>query len=172
MWPVAATEVRTGHCLTHINKNLYLTLKKISCILSTKEIIMSKYRIILADDHALVREGIKRIIQEDPKLTVVDETSDGLELLRLLDETTPDMIILDISMPGLGGIEAIRIIKELYPQIKVLVLTMHKNKEYLYVAMDNGADGYLVKDDANDVLHSAIKTIRRGKTFISPLIFG
>jgi DNA-binding NarL/FixJ family response regulator len=65
-----------------------------------------------------------------------------------------------------------KIIKELYPHIKVLVLTMHKSKEYLYVAMDNGADGYLVKDDANDVLHSAIKTIRRGKTFISPLIFG
>jgi DNA-binding NarL/FixJ family response regulator len=132
---------------------------------------MPKYRIILADDHVLVREGIKRILQEDPRLTVVDETGDGVELLRLLEETTPDMIIIDISMPGLGGIEALKLIKDLYPQIKVLVLTMHKSKEYLYVAMENGADGYLVKDDANDVLHSAIKTIRRGKTFISPLIF-
>lgn len=158
--------------MTDFNKNLYIAIKKISSILPTKETIMPNYRIMLADDHVLVREGIKRIIQEDPKLTVVDETGDGVELLRLLEETTPDMIILDISMPGLGGIEAVKIIKELYPQIKVLVLTMHKNKEYLYVAMDNGADGYLVKDDANDVLHSAIKTIRRGKTFISPLIFG
>ena len=133
---------------------------------------MSRYRIILADDHVLVREGIKRIIQEDPKLGVVDETGDGLELLRLLEETTPDMVILDISMPGMGGIEAIKIIKELHPKIKILVLTMHKNKGYLYEAMNNGADGYLLKEDANDILHSAIKTIRRGKTFISPLIFG
>jgi DNA-binding NarL/FixJ family response regulator len=132
---------------------------------------MAKYRIILADDHVLVREGVKRIIQEDPKLTVVDETGDGLELLRRLEETTPDMIILDISMPGLGGMEAIKIIKELHPKIKILVLTMHKSKEYLYVAMNNGADGYLLKEDANDILHKAIKTIRRGETFISPLLF-
>jgi len=133
---------------------------------------MSKYRIILADDHVLVRAGIKRIIQEDPHLTVVDETGDGLELLRLLEETTPNMVIIDISMPGLGGIEAIKIIKELYPKIKILVLTMHKSKEYLYEAMNNGGDGYLLKEDANDILHSAIATIRRGGTFISPLIFG
>jgi DNA-binding NarL/FixJ family response regulator len=132
---------------------------------------MSNYKIILADDHVLVREGIKRIIQEDPELSVIDETSDGLELLRRLEETTPDMIIIDISMPGLGGIEAIKIIKELYPRLKILVLTMHKSKEYLYVTMNNGADGYLLKEDANDILHSAIKTIRRGETFISPLIF-
>ena len=172
MWPFNATTVRDGHGLTGNSKHLYLSLRKqISRIILLHEIIMSKYRIILADDHVLVREGIKRILQENPKLTVVDETGDGLELLRLLEETTPDMVILDISMPGLGGIDAIKIIKELHPQIKVLVLTMHKSKEYLYVAMDNGADGYLVKDDANEILHSAIKTIRRGKTYISPLIF-
>jgi DNA-binding NarL/FixJ family response regulator len=133
---------------------------------------MSKYRIILADDHVLVREGVKRLIEEDPKMAVVDDTGDGLELLRLLEEMTPDMVILDISMPGLGGIEAIKIIKEHYPKIKLLVLTMHKSKEYVYVAMDNGADGYVLKEDANNVLHSAIKTIQHGKTFISPLIFG
>jgi len=133
---------------------------------------MAKYRIILADDHVMVREGVKRIIQEDPKLIVIDETGDGLELLRLLEEMSPDMVIVDISMPGLGGIEAIKIIKELHPHIKVLVLTMHRSREYLYVAMDNGANGYLLKDDANDILHSAIAALRRGETFISPLIFG
>jgi two-component system, NarL family, response regulator NreC len=133
---------------------------------------MAKYRIILADDHGMVREGVKRIIQEDPKLSVIDETGDGLELLRLLEEKPPDLVILDISMPGLGGIEAIKIIKELYPQIKVLVLTMHRSREYLYVAMDSGADGYLLKDDANEILHSAIAALRRGETFISPLMFG
>jgi DNA-binding NarL/FixJ family response regulator len=139
--------------------------------LSHKSKPMPRYRIILADDHVLVREGIKRLIQEDPNLSVVDDTGDGLELLRLLEDTTPDMVILDISMPGLSGMEAIKIIKQLYPKIKILVLTMHKTKEYVYIAMDNGADGYLLKEDANDILHSAIKTISRGKTFISPLIF-
>jgi DNA-binding NarL/FixJ family response regulator len=131
---------------------------------------MAKYRIVQADDHAMVREGVKRIIEEDPKLTVVGETGDGLELLRLLEETEPDMVLLDISMPGLRGIEAIKIIKQLYPDIKILVLTMHKTKEYLYLAMNDGADGYILKEDANDVLHTAIKTIRHGKTFISPTI--
>lgn len=129
---------------------------------------MSKYRIMLADDHVMVREGIKRIIQEDAMLSVVEETGDGVELMRLLEETTPDMVILDISMPGLRGLEAIKIIKELYPHIKILILTMHKTKEYLYLAMNDGADGYVVKDDANEVLHKAIKTIRHGQTFISP----
>ncbi|MFA4902146.1 MAG: response regulator transcription factor [Desulfobaccales bacterium] len=129
---------------------------------------MSKYRIMLADDHVMVRDGIKRIIQEDAKLSVVEETGDGVELMRLLEETTPDMVVLDISMPGLRGLEAVKIIKELYPQIKILILTMHKTKEYLYLAMNDGADGYVLKEDANDVLHKAIKTIRHGQTFISP----
>jgi DNA-binding NarL/FixJ family response regulator len=133
---------------------------------------MPDYRIMLADDHVLVREGIKRIIQEDPELKVVDEAGDGLELLELLKRSTPDMVILDIAMPRLHGLEAIKFIKELYPEVKILVLTMHKSKEYVYQAMDKGADGYLVKDDANEVLHSAIIALRQGKNFISPLIFG
>jgi DNA-binding NarL/FixJ family response regulator len=133
---------------------------------------MSKYRIMLADDHVMVREGIKRIIQEDAKLSVVEETGDGVELMRLLEETAPDMVVLDISMPGLRGLEAIKIIKELYPQVKILILTMHKTKEYLYLAMNDGADGYVLKEDANDILHKAIKTIRHGKTFISPTMLG
>jgi DNA-binding NarL/FixJ family response regulator len=131
---------------------------------------MAKYRIVQADDHALVREGVKRIIEEDPKLTVVGETGDGLELLRLLEETMPDMVLLDISMPGLRGIEAIKIIKELFPNIKILILTMHKTKEYLYLAMNDGADGYILKEDANDILHTAINTIRHGNTYISPTV--
>ncbi len=131
---------------------------------------MSKYRIMLADDHVLVREGIKRIIQENAKLSVVEETGDGVELMHLLEETTPDMLILDISMPGLRGLEAIKIIKELYPHVKILVLTMHKRKEYLYSAMHDGADGYILKEDANDILHKAIHTLRHGQTFISPTL--
>ena len=132
---------------------------------------MSNYRIILAEDHVLVREGIKRLIQEDSELQVIDEAGDGLELLKILEETTPDMVIIDINMPRLRGLEATKFIKELYPEIKVLILTMNKSKELLYQAMNYGADGYLLKEDAIDILHSAIKNIRVGKTFISPLIF-
>lgn len=81
------------------------------------------------------------------------------------------MVIVDISMPRLQGLEAIKLIKGLYPEVKVLILTMHNEMDYLYRAMDNGADGYLLKEDAPEVFHSAIKTIQEGKTFISPLLF-
>lgn len=133
---------------------------------------MSQYRIILAEDHVLMRKGIKKIIHENPELEVVGESSDGLELLHLLEESTPDMVILDISMPRLKGLEAIKIIKGLYPEVKVLVLTMHNNKDYLYRAMDSGADGYVLKEEPPESFHSAIDTIRNGKTYISPLLFG
>lgn len=133
---------------------------------------MPNYRIILADDHVLMRQGLKKLIQEDPELQVVDEAGDGLELLEILEKSTPDMVIIDINMPRLRGLEATKFINELYPEIKVLILTMNNNKELVYQAMNNGADGYLLKDDASEILHSAIKTIRHGKTFISPLIFG
>jgi DNA-binding NarL/FixJ family response regulator len=133
---------------------------------------MSQYRIILADDHVLVRQGIKRIVQEDHELTVWGEAGDGLELLELLEKSTPDMVILDLSVPRLRGLEAIKLIKGLHPEVKVLILTMHKSKEYLYQAMSNGADGYLLKEDTEQTLLSSINTIRRGKTFISPHLFG
>jgi DNA-binding NarL/FixJ family response regulator len=89
---------------------------------------MSIYRIIQADDHALVREGIKKILLEDPDLCVIGETGDGQELLRLVEEKTPDMVLLDISMPGLRGLEAIKLIKQSHPQVRILVLTIHKTK--------------------------------------------
>ena len=132
---------------------------------------MPPYKIILADDHVLMREGLKRIIQEDPELRVVDEAGDGVELLEILEKSTPDMVIIDINMPRLRGLEATKFIKELYPEVKVLVLTMNKSKELVYQAMKNGANGYLLKEDAHDVLKVAIERIRRGENFISPLIF-
>jgi DNA-binding NarL/FixJ family response regulator len=132
---------------------------------------MAPYKIILADDHVLMREGLKRIIQEDPELRVVDEAGDGVELLEILEKSTPDMVIIDINMPRLRGLEATKFIKELYPEVKVLVLTMNKSKELVYQAMKNGANGYLLKEDAHDVLQVAIERIRSGENFISPLIF-
>ncbi len=131
---------------------------------------MQPYQIVLADDHLLFREGVKRIIETYPELKVVGEVNDGLMLLELLKKTPPEMVILDISMPNLQGIEATREIKHLSPEVKVLILTMHKSKEHLYRAISAGAEGYLLKEDAHTDLISAIKTIQGGGTFISPLI--
>ncbi len=131
---------------------------------------MTSYRIVLADDHTLFRQGVRKIIEEVVDYKVVEEVSDGLALVELLKKLTPDMIILDISMPNLRGIEATHDIKRIHPDLKILILTMHKNKEYLYQAISAGALGYLLKEDADTDLLYAIETIRQGKTYISPIL--
>jgi DNA-binding NarL/FixJ family response regulator len=131
---------------------------------------MNRYRIVLADDHLLLRTGLKRILEKIPDLEIIGEAGCGLELLALLNKLTPNMVIADISMPMLRGIEATSEIKAIHPNAKVLILTMHKNKEYLYQAISAGADGYLLKEDADTQLISAIETIRRGRIYVSPLL--
>jgi DNA-binding NarL/FixJ family response regulator len=132
--------------------------------------MVSPFKIMLADDHVMFRRGVRSLIQGMPDVEVVGEAGDGLELLRLLRESKPDLVIMDISMPNLRGLEATREIKSLDPEIKVLILTMHKDREYLYHALTAGAEGYLLKEDADGELISAIETLRRGGTFISPLM--
>lgn len=131
---------------------------------------MKSYHIVLADDHLMFRHGIKRIIEESEGLSVIGEAGDGLELLNLLKKTTPDMVILDISMPKLRGLEAAREIKTIYPQIKILILSMHKSKEYFVQALSARADGYMLKEDTDVELVSAIEIIRQGKIFLSPIL--
>jgi len=131
---------------------------------------MDPYRIVLADDHVLVRQGIRKIIQENREMQVIGEEGDGLELLDILKKTHPDLVIVDISMPRLQGLEATKRIKRVCPGIKVLILTMHRSKEYLRQALENGADGYLLKEDADLALFSAIDAVRQGQVFISPLL--
>jgi DNA-binding NarL/FixJ family response regulator len=133
---------------------------------------MTPYGIILIDDHNILREGLKRIIMEREDLQVVGEASNPLELFELLRNTTPQMLILDISMPNMRGVEATREVKSISPQTKVLILTMHKDKDYLYHAIEAGADGYLLKEDADSEIFTAIDTIRRGGTYVSPLLAG
>ncbi|OGP67200.1 MAG: hypothetical protein A2169_04110 [Deltaproteobacteria bacterium RBG_13_47_9] len=130
------------------------------------------YRIVLADDHVILRQGLKMILEQRHDLRVIGEAGDGLDLLALLDTATPHMVILDISMPKLRGIEATRRIKRIYPQVKVLILTMHKSQEYLDHALNAGADGYLLKEDSNTELFSAIERIRQGEAYISSLLSG
>jgi DNA-binding NarL/FixJ family response regulator len=127
------------------------------------------YRVVLADDHALVRQGLKRIIAEAGDIQVVGEAGDGLELLDILTGLSTDMVILDISMPRLRGIEAIHEIRAIHPDVAILVLTMHKDMEYLYLALSAGAKGYVLKDDADKELFAAIARLRQGRTYVSPL---
>lgn len=127
-----------------------------------------RYRVILADDHVLVRRGLRRILEENQDLEISGEVGDGLELLSLLNKMNPDMVILDVSMPNLRGIEAIPEIHRVHPDVKVLILTMHSEEEYLYQAISAGADGYLLKEDAEKELFLAIENIRKGRVYISP----
>lgn len=129
-----------------------------------------RYRIVLADDHQMFRRGVKRIIQENEELEVIGEASDGLQLLEIVKQSPPDMVIVDISMPNLRGVEATQEIKMSHPGIKIIILTMHKDKEYLYHALSAGAEGYLLKEDADVELFAAIKAIRQGSSYISPLL--
>ena len=131
---------------------------------------MNPYQIILADDHLMFRKGIKRIIEDSKNLLVIGEAGDGLQLLELLKKAKPDMVILDISMPKLRGLEATHEIKTRYPGIKILILTMHRNKEYLLQALSAKADGYLLKEDTDTQLIAAIESIRAGKIFLSHLM--
>ena len=122
----------------------------------------SPFKILLADDHVMFRRGVRRIIQGIDNVEVVGEASDGLELLRLLKDLDPNLVIMDISMPNLRGLEATREIKCVDSQVKVLILTMHKDREYLYHALTAGAEGYLLKEDADGELIAAIETLRKG----------
>jgi len=127
-----------------------------------------QYRILLADDHVLIRHGIKNIIKKNDQFAVVGEVSNGKQLMSFLEDSEIDLIILDISMPDIGGMEAIGLVKNKYPWIKILMLTMHKNKQYFYNAMAAGANGYLMKDDSDEELLVAITKVLNGKNYISP----
>ena len=131
---------------------------------------MDAYTIILADDHAMFREGVRKIIERIEGAIISGEVNDGLELLELLKRSSPNLVILDISMPNLRGLEAIREIKKTYSQVKVLVLTMHKKREFLRQALRDGADGFLLKEDAGSELIRAVQTVRNGGKYLSPLL--
>ena len=131
---------------------------------------MTPFRIILADNHTLCRQGIRRIIEEESIFKVVGEVGDGLELLDILNDVKTDMIILNICMPNLRGLEAAKTIKAILPDIKILILTMRRNTAYFKKAVSNGVEGYLLKEDADLELLTAIETIRQGETYISPIL--
>ena len=124
--------------------------------------------IMLVDDHAVVREGYRAMLQKQPGLAVVAEASDGVEAYRLYKETGPDLVIMDLSMPGIGGIEAIRRLRQWDKRAKILVFTMHQNAAFAVQAIRAGASGYVTKTSPPETLVHAVMDALSGKIAISP----
>ena len=132
----------------------------------------SPARILIADDHTILRAGIRALLDIQPDFLVVGEVDNGKDAIYSAGQLKPDLIISDLSMPGTNGTEAIQRIKSRYPEIKILVLTVHKSEEYVHAALKAGASGYLLKDDTSDELISACTNILAGKTHLSPSVCG
>lgn len=127
-----------------------------------------KQRVLLVEDHTVLRAGLKALLSQEPNLEVVGESDNGRDAIRMIGMLNPHLVVTDISMPGMNGIEAITDIKRRYPATRVLVLTIHKEEEYIHDALRAGADGYLLKDATHDELRIAIRSVLNGKIYLSP----
>ena len=130
------------------------------------------YRIIITEDHTILRQGLRVLLSSDPDFKIVGEAEDGRESIRLAETLLPDLILMDLSMPNMTGIEAIREIKKRSKDTKIVVLTVHKGEEYVLSALEAGADGYVLKDANRDELSTAIRKVLEGKRYLSPDISG
>ena len=131
---------------------------------------MEPISILLADDHTLVRAGIRALIEQLPTVKVVGEAKDGREALRLVKEHKPDLVLMDVAMPGLNGLEATARVSKEFPDVRVIILSMYANEEYVREAINAGASGYLVKRSAATELERAITAVARGEKYFSPLV--
>jgi len=131
---------------------------------------MKKIRVLIAEDHTIVRQGLVALLRSEPEIEVVGEASDGFEAVEMAKKLLPDIVLMDIAMRNLNGLEATRKIKKLFPHIKVLVLTMYENEEWIFQVLKAGASGYLIKDSAMTDLTSAIRAVSQGDSFLSPSI--
>ena len=129
-----------------------------------------KIRILVADDHTIVRKGLCALLDGHREIEVVAEAENGREAIKKVEQVQPDIVLMDITMPGLNGLETTRQLKKRHPKIKILILTMHDNEEYIFETLRAGASGYLVKRTAPDELISAIHAVNRGESFLSPSI--
>ncbi|MBN1396961.1 MAG: response regulator transcription factor [Bacteroidetes bacterium] len=128
---------------------------------------MNKIRILLADDHPMVRSGLIKLLEPFKEFVIIGEASDGEEAVAMTRKLEPDVLVIDLSMPKLSGIEATKIICKNYPSVKVLVLTMYDNEEYVYQILKSGAGGYLLKNSGRDELAAAIRAVAQGGRFFS-----
>ena len=125
-------------------------------------------RIFIAEDQTIVRDGLRALLSSDPGFEIVGEAEDGREVIRNIKECNPDLILMDLSMPRMNGMEAIKEVKKLLPNTKILVLTIHKTEEYILPVLKAGADGYVLKHDTQAELMTAIKSVLEGKSYLSP----
>ena len=128
----------------------------------------TRQRIVIAEDFTILREGLRSLLSSHPEFEIVGEAEDGQEAIRNVDTLKPDLALMDLSMPRMNGMEAIREIKKRFPGTKILVLTVHKTEEYIHAALQAGADGYILKDSTYPELEMAIKSVMDGKRYISP----
>jgi two-component system, NarL family, response regulator NreC len=131
---------------------------------------MNKIRILLADDHTVMRAGLRLLLERQPDMVVVAEAEDGRQTVELADTHTPEVVVLDIAMPNLNGIEAARQIVSKHPKASVVILSMHSDESYVLRALKAGARAYLLKDSAESDLIRAIRAVRDGKSFFSPAV--
>ncbi len=131
---------------------------------------MNRIRVLLADDHTILRDGIRALLVDQADIEVIGEAEDGLSTVKMVGKLKPDVVIMDIAMPLLNGLEATRQIQRDYPQVKVLILTMHENEEYIRQVLAAGALGYVLKDAAAQDLLGAIRAVHRGEAVLSPAI--
>ncbi len=130
--------------------------------------MVEKIRVLIADDHTIVRSGVRLLLQAEPDIEVVGEAVDGGEALALAESLKPDVVLMDIAMPGMSGLDATRQIKARYPEMRVLVLTMHRSDEYFFEMLKAGASGYILKGAEISELIGAIRTVARDEVFLYP----
>jgi DNA-binding NarL/FixJ family response regulator len=131
---------------------------------------MAKIRIVLADDHVILRQGTRQLLEHESDMEVVGEASDGAEAVQLVTKLKPDIVIIDVAMPGMNGIEATKKIKEILPGTKILVLTGYDLDEYIFSLLEMGAAGYLLKDVSGDDLVGAVRAVYQGEPVLHPTV--
>jgi two-component system, NarL family, response regulator DegU len=128
--------------------------------------MINKIRILIADDHSLIRQGLKQILELEEDIVVIAQAANGSEAVQLAKEQNPDIILMDINMPGTNGLQAIKEIKQDKLECKIIVLTIHEDREYLFKTLQMGAEGYVLKDAEPSVLLEAIRSVNSGKSYI------
>jgi len=125
-----------------------------------------EHRIVIAEDHTILREGLRVLLSSDPEFEVVGEAEDGRDAIRCVENLSPDLVLMDLSMPRMNGLEAIKEIKKRSPETKIITLTVHKTEEYILATLQAGADGYVLKDATHSELVIAIKNVLIGKRYL------
>jgi len=129
-------------------------------------------RVLIVDDHTLLRAGLRALLAQDPSIEIVGEAADGRDAVRAVGQLAPHLVLMDLTMPGMNGIEAVTEIKRRYPEVRILVMTLHKTEDFIHASLKAGADGYILKDSTQEELRVAIRSVLHGKTYLSMDVSG